>query len=347
MHLNLQIFMESITSNKKLQSILLGNNFLYAGKPETTPLYVHALTVNSYIQSAYKCIKGGSQISKLLIKQLRNYGADIFKRTEIEKTVFNEDGSIQSVISKHENRFFADKFIFNTDIYSTLRIVGEENFKKSFVNRIKSWKPISSCFSVYLVLKKNEIPYFNYNYYHFHSLEYVFESIENQQLRFPAMYMLSSSPSKHNKNYCESLTAISYMNFDEVKNWASSVNTLVEENDRGLAYEKFKKEKAERIIKKKKKKIPNLRNAIQSVYTSSPLSYRDYIGSFEGNMYGYSKESSNPLKTMVSPKTKIPNLYLTGQSVNMHGILGVTIGAFSTCSEIVGKEVIHERLKSV
>ncbi|WP_317126275.1 hypothetical protein [Chryseobacterium sp. 3008163] len=64
-------------------------------------------------------------------------------------------------------------------------------------------------------------------------------------------------------------------------------------------------------------------------------------------MYGYKKTSENPLKTMVSPRTKIENLFLTGQSVNMHGILGCTIGAFNTCAEILGKELIDERLSKI
>jgi phytoene dehydrogenase-like protein len=103
-------------------------------------------------------------------------------------------------------------------------------------------------------------------------------------------------------------------------------------------------EKAEKMIDALEKKIPNIRESIKRMYTSSPLSYRDYIGSFDGNMYGYIKSSENPLKTMVSPRTKIDNLFLTGQSVNMHGILGCTIGAFNTCSEILGKELIDKRL---
>jgi phytoene dehydrogenase-like protein len=111
-------------------------------------------------------------------------------------------------------------------------------------------------------------------------------------------------------------------------------------NMKGEGYEKFKFEKTEKMIEALEKRIPNLRHAIKRIYTSSPLSYRDYIGSFEGNMYGYMKSSENPLKTMVSPRTKIDNLFLTGQSVNMHGILGVTIGAFNTCAEILGKDTI-------
>jgi len=49
-------------------------------------------------------------------------------------------------------------------------------------------------------------------------------------------------------------------------------------------------------------------------------------------MYGFEKEASQPLKTMISPKTKIENLFLTGQNVRLHGILGVTItGFFNSC----------------
>ena len=51
------------------------------------------------------------------------------------------------------------------------------------------------------------------------------------------------------------------------------------------------------------------------------------------------------MKTFISPKTKLENLYLTGQSINMHGILGVTIGAVVTCSEIVGKEYLIEKIR--
>ena len=70
----------------------------------------------------------------------------------------------------------------------------------------------------------------------------------------------------------------------------------------------------------------------------------DYIGGYKGNMYGYVKDSNNPMKSFIAPKTKLDNLYLTGQSINMHGVLGVTIGAVVTCSEIVGKEYLVNKI---
>ena len=344
LHLNTKRFIESITQNKKLQSVLLGSNFLYGGDSENIPFYVHALTVNSYIQSAYKCIKGGSQISKLLIKKLRENGAEVHKHSEVSEMTFNENNVLNGVKTKSGKEYFAKQIISNIEIRSLIKLIGEERLKKSFLNRVLSWEPISSCFSVYLVLKPHSVPNFNYNMYHYSSEELVWNAYQYNEETWPETYMLSTTQSKNEPEFAESLTAISYMDFDEVKKWEKTFNTVAEENERGKLYEEFKLQKAEKMINALEKKIPNLRDSIKNIYTSSPLSYRDYIGSFDGNMYGYIKSSENPLKTMVSPRTKINNLFLTGQSVNMHGILGCTIGAFNTCAEILGKELIDERL---
>lgn len=42
--------------------------------------------------------------------------------------------------------------------------------------------------------------------------------------------------------------------------------------------------------------------------------------------------------TMLSPRTPIPNLLLTGQNLMLHGVEGVTMTALMTCSELTGKD---------
>lgn len=61
-------------------------------------------------------------------------------------------------------------------------------------------------------------------------------------------------------------------------------------------------------------------------------------------MYGFLKDAEKPMQAILSPKTKIDNLLFTGQSLNMHGILGVTIGAVLTCSEILGKAYLVDAI---
>ncbi|MDT4883248.1 hypothetical protein FQZ97_1192750 [compost metagenome] len=116
--------------------------------------------------------------------------------------------------------------------------------------------------------------------------------------------------------------------------------------DRGPAYEAFKQDRTERFLKEIEKKFPGIQNCVEAVYASTPLSYRDYIGGEKGNMYGYVKDSKHPMLTFISPRSQIKNLYFTGQSVNMHGILGVTMGALASCSEILGKKYLLDKINA-
>jgi all-trans-retinol 13,14-reductase len=61
-------------------------------------------------------------------------------------------------------------------------------------------------------------------------------------------------------------------------------------------------------------------------------------------MYGILHDSKEPLKTRISPKTKIPNLLLSGQNINIHGVLGVTVGSVLTCTELLGMENLLKKI---
>jgi len=334
-------FLKSITSNTKLIAVLLGSNFLYALNKQT-PFYVHALSVNSYINSAWRVIKGGSQISKILIKKLRAFGADLFKHQEVIGFE-TSDNKISSCFTKTET-FLADIFISNINLKHTLNLVGLEKFGKPFSNRINSLQVVPSVFSLHLVLKPNTIPYFNHNLYHFKDENAVLNSAFEQGENWPQMAVITTGLSKENQKFCESLTVMTYMNFDEVSQWENTFNTVNDVSNRGLDYIAFKENRTERLLRLVEEKFPDIKSNCISIYASTPLSYRDYIGCERGNMYGFEKESDAPMKTFISSRTKVKNLFLTGQNVRMHGILGVTISAFATASEIIGKEYLFDKL---
>ncbi|MBP9793074.1 MAG: NAD(P)/FAD-dependent oxidoreductase [Flavobacterium sp.] len=343
--INAKQFFDELTTNEKLKSVLAGSNFLYGGVADKTPFYVHALSVNSYIQSAWRCLKGGSQITKHLIKVLRKYGGEVYKHKEVIGFDF-ENGKISSVKTKSGEEYFGDIFISNIEPKTTLKMVGEDKFRKSYYKRIQELEVQIAPFSIYIVFKPESFAYTNHNYYHFRDSTKIWEAANYTQESWPESYMISMNISEKDQVWAESLTGITYMHFEEVQQWASTHNTVSEKEDRGEAYEKFKIEKTEKFLLELEKKYPNIRACIKSIHASTPLSYRDYIGGHNGNLYGYIKDSNDPLKTFISPKTKIENLFLTGQSINMHGVLGVTIGAVATCSEIVGYPYLIQKINN-
>lgn len=340
---NAKQYFDELTQNEKLRAVLAGSNFLYAGIEDKSPFYVHALSVNSYMQSSWRCVNGGSQITKQLIKQLKAHGGETYKYKEVTGFTFDGD-RLASAKTKDGDEFFADMFVSNIELKTTLKMIGEDKFRKSYYSRVQNLEPVGSAFSLYLVFKPESFPYMNHNYYHFKDSKRVWKTMECTDESWPEGYMASMNVAPNQGEWAESMTLITFMDFNEVKQWEHTHNTTAEKNDRGEDYEAFKQRKTEQFLKEVEKKFPGIRDCIKSVHTSTPLSYRDYIGGHNGNLYGYVKDSNNPMKTFISAKTKLPNLYLTGQSINMHGVLGVTIGAVVTCAEILGKEYLVDKI---
>jgi all-trans-retinol 13,14-reductase len=205
---------------------------------------------------------------------------------------------------------------------------------------------LPAALSVYIVFEPESVGYMNYNNYHFRDSKRVWNANEYTPESWPEAFMLSMNVSEENQKWAESMTGITYLHFSEFEKWQDTHNTVASPSDRGADYEAFKQEKAAVFMREIEKRYPQIKGKIKSVYASTPLSYRDYIGGHNGNLYGYVKDSENPLKTFISPKTKLDNLFLTGQSINMHGVLGVTIGAVLTCTEIVGKQHLLDKINA-
>jgi all-trans-retinol 13,14-reductase len=194
-------------------------------------------------------------------------------------------------------------------------------------------------------LKKNTFKYRNYNYYYMGNDDAwgaQYYTPENWPLGF-ALYW---SPTSRDKEFADGVTLITYMHFKDVEKWADTFNTVTEEEDRGEEYAAFKKEYGERLINFAVKQIPELAEAIDSYYVSTPLTLRDYMGTNDGSLYGYAKDYRDPIRTFISPKTKIPNLYLTGQNINLHGVLGVAVSSIRTCGEILGMEYLVDKIRN-
>jgi all-trans-retinol 13,14-reductase len=336
-------FIASVTSNQKLQNVLAGSNPLYAGDGSKTPLYVHALVVNTYIESSYKCVNGGAQIEKFLTKNIKEMGGVVRNYAEVTKIV-EKNGVIRHVELKDGEHIEGKNFISNIHPSTTLGMLETDKIKKAYRNRIQGLDNSTSAFIVDIVLKPNTFKFLNYNYYHYRR-DNVWESVHVMGDMWPDGYCVFVPKSSRSDEYADSMTILSYMKYDEVKEWDNTFATIPHfRESRGEEYEAFKINRAERLIDEAQKKFPSLRSSIQSYTTSTPLSYRDYIGAKDGGLYGIAKDYKDPLRTFISPTTKIPNLFFTGQNLNMHGVLGVTVGAIRTCGVFVGQNYLIQKI---
>jgi all-trans-retinol 13,14-reductase len=337
-------FIESITGNKKLQAVLVGNNMLYVLQAGKTPFYVHAMILNSYIESAWKCIDGGSDIGKYIAMDIREHGGFIRRNSEVKRIVVDE-GEVKSVELSDGSRVYGKHFISNMHPVRTLDMTESSLIKNAYKNRIKNLENTIGGFIINIVFKKDSFKYVKNNYY-YHKEGHVWNMTDHTEENWPLCYCVFFSASSKSPEYADSMTLLAYMRYDEVKQWEQTFNTVSAADDRGPGYEAFKKRKAEKLLDCVEEKFPGLRDCIKTYYTATPLSYRDYVGNDDGSMYGIVKDYQNPLKTFISPRTKIPNLYLTGQNLNLHGILGATMSGLVTCTAFLGNEEIIEKIRN-
>lgn len=93
-----------------------------------------------------------------------------------------------------------------------------------------------------------------------------------------------------------------------------------------------REEFAENLIRKAAGRLPELPEAIEKYWTSTPKTWERYTGTPGGSAYGIRKNSN---ADFLAPHTPLPWLFLTGQNIGLHGILGTSVSAINTCNSII------------
>lgn len=153
LEIDTQAFIESVTEDKKLQAVLAGSGMLYVLQAGKTPFYVHAMIMNSYIESAWKCIDGGSAIGKLMAANIRQQGGVIHRNSEVKKIVV-EDEKVNAVQLANGSFIYGEIFISNMHPVRTMEITETHLIKNAYRNRIKNLENSIGGFIINIVFKK-------------------------------------------------------------------------------------------------------------------------------------------------------------------------------------------------
>jgi len=322
---------QSLTKNKDLQNALCALNFVYAGDMESSSVYAHALINNYYINSAWRLVGGSSQVADLLAKNIEELGGEIYSQAEVSEFLFKEK-ELVGVKTKDGQEVFGKQFISNMHPAITLEKIAEGKIRKSFRHRLENIPNTISVFGLHVRLKPSKVFYKNYNY-HFYKENDVWAVNSYSKNKLPSFYYLYFPAGKQKDEFADCVSIYTYMHFDEVKKWEG-----LPLEKRGTEYEDWKKLKATALLDLVAENFPEIKEDTLDWIAATPLTYRDYIGSPGGAMYGTLRDYHDPMSSYIFAKTKIPNLFFTGQNNNLHGMLGVSISALMTCGEIVGLE---------
>lgn len=328
---------EGLITDPLLARVLVGNLPLYAGERGKTPFSTHAFIMDFYNQSAFRFVGGSDKVASSLQRTILKYGGQVLINSKATRILCDEKHA--TGVEVNESQLLeADIVISDAHPIRTFELIDSKLIRPAFRGRINSMPQTVGCFTVYIEFNENTVPYLNSNFYGY-NFGTPWNCEKYDETTWPKGYLYMHLCHKPNPIYAHTGVILSYMQMQDVEQWKETTS-----GHRGDDYEQFKRDKAELLIKSLERHFPNLRSNIKHYYTSTPLTYFDYTGTENGSMYGIAKDVRLGASNHVPHRTRIPNVFQTGQNINSHGMLGVLVGTIVTCSEILSAQKIHQQI---
>ncbi len=280
-----------------LIDILSGSCLKTELRRESLPLLAFAHSQKSFIQSSWRLKGDSGLIVRSLTDDINKMGGKVICKAEV-KQLLEKDGRLFAAVCSNGETYEADYFISDIHPAQTLALVQNDKIQKSiYRRRLAMLENTTGIYTYSLVLKPHTLRYFNHNIFVYRGGSVWDESTER--------VMLSCRVPEDGSEYATLLDLL----------------TPLPANPLPLA---------ETVI-------PGLSDMVNEQYVSTPHTWQRFTHTPGGSAYGIRKDCRQPLLTMLSPSTSIPNLLLTGQNVMLHGLEGVAMTAVQTTEILLNK----------
>lgn len=319
-------FLTDTITDSRLRDVLCGASIKMELSPNL-PLYTFAQINDSFIRGAYRLDGGGSLIAEHLAADIEAMGGTIIKGRSVTSIKVNSNGAVDGVIIDGDEFVKSKWVISNAHPSYTVSIIEDTPYiKKVYRSRIQNLKNTVGTFTANIRLKPDVVPYLNKNLYVYENAD-MWNYTPGKTDRMLVHYYRNDK----GQGSSDRLDLITPMAWEEVEKWADKPM-----GHRGEDYVEFKNKKTEECLRMAEKWVPGLTaDAIDRIFTSTPLTYKLYTNTIDGSSYGIRKDFESPMTTVLTPRTPIKNLLLTGQNLNLHGVLGVSMTSLFTCREIM------------
>lgn len=298
-------FLCSTVSDPLLRNVLSGTSLKMHLDAETLPLYVFARINGSFVHSIWRLPGGGQQIADTLAGQIKALGGEVLTGEKVTSLVTSE-GRVVEVQTASGMRCKADFVISDAHPAVTVPLV-DGGLRRVYAGRVKSLRNSFGMFTASLRLREGMIPYLDRNVY----VHDAGADLWHLRTDRPESVMVCFG--------------------NQRDGFARSVDLMAPCPADVPDREEF----AQTLIDKVSGRFPTLAGAVETVYTSTPRTWERYTATPDGSAYGVMKDWNNNIVTVLSPRTPLENLFLTGQSLALHGVLGVSKTAWRTVNEIL------------
>jgi all-trans-retinol 13,14-reductase len=335
-------YMRGVFNEPDLVNLLQGQNPLYGVEPNRAPVALHALVTDSFMQNPYVVQGGGDALVEAMVERIKTLGGEVRTRCRVDAIEVDGERAVSGVKTAAGEVLRAPLVVSCAHPKVTLRMLPEDVLRPGYRRRVLNMEDGAAVMSAFMTTKVDLAKYGRRNYYLYrrNSITELYDNVDrDHEFVFVTVPTSHEGPPPDGRHH---VIAAGFLDWKRVAPWESTKT-----GERGPDYDAFKAEQTENLLGLAYEIIPELKGNIETIESATPLTYRDYANSVAGAAYGIRHTVDQSGRYGIRTRTKVSGLYLTGQSVLMPGVCGVTISAFHTCSHILGTEYILGKVNSI
>lgn len=327
--------LDALTGNELLKSLLSMHSLLYGVSCDEVSFAQHAAIVGNYYQSARGIRGGGLSLVRACDARLAELGVDVLCSSAVTGISVGAGGVLSGVRLAGGDLLTCNAVIATVHPRLLLELAPEGTFRPAYRKRLGALEETVSAFLCFAATKHPLPALAGANRFLLPEADCLIKLGRRPVGKAP-LYL--SAAYREGENDPHGFIAISPTLFTETTPWADS-----RFGRRPEAYRQFKDQALDRIQSQIEQSYPDLAGNIQFIEGSTPLTIRDFCSTPLGGLYGVKHKVGqyNP-----HPATRIPGLFLAGQSIVAPGVMGAVLSGLLACGTILGHDFMRKKLKA-
>jgi len=331
-------FLTSLTRDADLQAVLTAPAFLYGVSPRVMSLANHAMVAHTFYSGAYAIDGGGQAIVDTFLQVLTNSGVEIRSNCKAIGISMQND-KVGGVITD-QGEIEAGDVVYTGHPTGLLDLVPEGVFRPAYTNRLRDLKNSCSMFIVFGTIKDGEMRD-KLTWTNRYCIPSGLDVLAADQANPEFGAIMLTAPGRRDSNADETGSAKGVILMRPADWSETKAFDTGNHSHRPEAYQVWKREATDRLLDRAERLWgPSAR--ITPLAAGTPLTFRDELGAPEGAVYGV---AHNMNQFLTGPKTRVPGLWLSGQSTLMTGIVGSSLAGMITAGEILGLEQTWDEVR--
>ena len=325
-------YLNGITQNEYLRTSLSIHALLYGVSPDEISFTQHAYVTASYFDSAHNFAGGGRTLIEAFERRLREEGVTVVLGNGVRRIVCDKGNRLTSLLLEDGTEVLADACISTTHP-AVLAEMATDAFRPSYVEYLRGLEDTVTAYMLFGIADEKPAPLRGNNLYLCRD-PHMIQAFAADAVPEHGPFYIATCPQPEDATKW-GVVVVAPGTFEGVSPWLDSRHGA-----RPKEYKEFKANIVQRIQDAIVSMCPELAT-VRFVDSASPLTMRDYLSAPHGGLYGckHSIHQFNPL-----PFTRIPNLWLAGQSVIAPGLMGAMISAFLACGFLVGHSTLQKEI---